>query len=197
MRFAIDALDAIIAVARPVVFVAIGVVAALCAIDWAVRTRRLNPFGRLARFARRTIDPLMTPVERRIVRAGGAPSSAPWWALAAAAIAGFALLALLAFLRDVLADVHYSVGAGPRGLLVLAVSWTFTLLQVAILIRVITSWVGGGHSAIGRLATRMTEWLLRPLRRIVPTIGGIDITPILAWFLLGIAEGVVLGLLRQ
>lgn len=195
MRFTIDALDAVITIARPIVLGAIAVVAVLCALDWAVRTRRLNPFGRFARFARRTIDPLMTSVERRIVRAGGTPASAPWWTLAAAAIAGFGLLALLAFLRDVLADLHYSVGAGPRGLLVLAVRWTFTVLQVAVLVRVITSWVGGSHSTIGRLAGRMTEWFLRPLRRLVPTFGGIDITPILAWFLLSILQGVVIGLI--
>ncbi len=196
MRFIIDALDAVIMVARPVVFGAIGVVAALCALDWAVRTRRLNPFSRLARFARRTIDPLMTPVERRIVRMGGMPASAPWWTLAAAAILGFGALALLAFLRDTLADIHYSVGAGPRGIVVLLVSWAFTLLQVAIIIRVITSWIGGSHTAVGRLAFRATEWMLRPLRRVVPLIGGIDITPILAWFLLSVLEGVVLGVLR-
>lgn len=196
MRFVISALDAVLLVARPVVFGAIAVVAVLCTLDWAVRTRRLSPFGRLARFARRTVDPLMTPVERRIVRAGGTPASAPWWTLAAAAIIGFGFLALLAFLRDTFADIHYSVGAGPRGMLVLAVSWAFTLLQVAILVRVITSWVGGSYTAIGRLAFRMTEWMLRPLRRIVPLIGGIDITPILAWFLLNILEGIVIGVLR-
>lgn len=196
MRFLIEALDAVLVIARPVVFGAVGIVAALCVMDWAVRTRRVNAFGGLARFTRRTVDPLIAPVERRIVRAGGTPASAPWWTLAAAAIAGFGALALLAFLRDVLADIHYSVGAGPRGMLVLAVSWAFTALQVAILVRVITSWVGGAYTAIGRLAHRMTEWLLRPLRRVVPLVGGIDITPILAWFVLGIVQGLVIGAIR-
>jgi YggT family protein len=196
MRFAISTLDLILGVARPVVFGLIAVVAALCTLDWAVRTRRVNPFGGLARFTRRTVDPLITPVERRIVRAGGTPASAPWWTLVAAVLAGFGLLALLTFIRGTLADIHYSVSAGGRGILVLLVSWTFTVLQLAILVRVITSWVGGAYSAVGRLATRLTEWLLRPLRQVIPTFGGIDVTPILAWFLLNILQGVVIGALR-
>lgn len=195
MRFVIDALDVVMAVARPVVFGLIGVVAVLCGLDWAVRTRRLSPFSALARFTRRTVDPLIAPVERRVVRAGGTPASAPWWTVVAAVLGGFALLALLAFVRDSLVAVHYSVSRGPGGVLRLVVSWAFVLLQLAVLVRVITSWVGGSYSAVGRLAHRMTEWMLAPLRRVIPSIGGIDITPILAWFLLNIIGDLVVGAL--
>src|SRR4051812_1178746 len=38
------------------------VVAIVCAIDWAVRTRRINPFSRVARFFRGSIDPLLAPI---------------------------------------------------------------------------------------------------------------------------------------
>lgn len=196
MRFAISTLDLVIGVARPIVFGFIAVVAALCTLDWAVRTRRISPFSGVARFTRRVVDPFITPMERRIVRAGGMPASAPWWTLVAAVLGGLAVLALLTFVRGTLADLHYSVAAGGRGLLVLLVSWTFTVLQLAILVRVITSWVGGAHSGIGRLATRLTEWLLRPLRQVIPALGGIDITPILAWFLLNLLQGLVIGALR-
>jgi len=39
-------------------------VAIICTVDWAVRTRRINPFSRVARFFRGRVDPLMAPVER-------------------------------------------------------------------------------------------------------------------------------------
>ena len=37
-------------------------VAVICLFDWAVRTRRINPFNRVARFFRESVDPLMLPV---------------------------------------------------------------------------------------------------------------------------------------
>src|SRR3954453_21315669 len=80
-------------------------VALVCAFDWAVRTRRINPFNRVARFFRGTVDPLMLPVERVILRAGGVPASAPLWALVAFAIFGIALITLLEFLGGVFYQV--------------------------------------------------------------------------------------------
>jgi YggT family protein len=43
----------------------------------------------------------------------------------------------------------------------------------------------------------LTEWLLAPLRRIVPPLGMIDITPLVAYFLLVIAERAAMGLLLR
>src|SRR5215212_1226687 len=87
----------IVAGVRVALFYAGIAVALICALDWVVRTRRINPFSRLARFCRGTIDPLIAPVERMIVRAGGSPASAPWWAIVAYAVAGIALISLLEF----------------------------------------------------------------------------------------------------
>src|SRR5438094_417306 len=69
--------------------------AAVCAIDWAIRTRRIGPFNVVARFFRRRIDPLMGPMERVILRRGGNPSSAPWWTFLAVVVGGLLLIALL------------------------------------------------------------------------------------------------------
>ena len=46
---------------------------------WAVRSRRLSPFGRWPRLVRRASDPVLLPLERRVVRAGGSPQDAPLW----------------------------------------------------------------------------------------------------------------------
>src|SRR2546426_272645 len=78
--------------------------AALCALDWVVRTRRISPFSRVARFFRLRIDPLMQPVERVIVRSGGLPAAAPWWTLAAVVIGGILLISLLQLIGDVIAQ---------------------------------------------------------------------------------------------
>ncbi len=178
---------------RYALFAAAVIAGVVAAIDWAVRTRRLNPFGATARFFRRTIDPLMVPIERRVVRAGGRPASAPLWALGAVVVGGLLLIALLDFVTRQIAIAAGAISVGPRGVLVLLVGWTFALLQVALIVRVISSWVRlSPYSPWIRWSYALTEWMLAPLRRIIPLLGGIDVTPIVAYLALGLLEGIVL-----
>src|SRR5215831_10142810 len=104
-------------------FLAIAVTA-ICAFDWAVRTRRINPFNRVARFFRGRIEPMMQPVERVVVRAGGLPSTAPWWSLAAVVVGGILLITVLNLLGSVLSQIVFGV-AEPRNLPWLVASWAF------------------------------------------------------------------------
>jgi YggT family protein len=182
---------------RYALFAAAVIVGIVAAVDWAVRTRRLNPFGGVARFFRRTIDPLMVPIERRVVRAGGRPSSAPFWALGAVVVGGLILIALFDFLTRQLAFATTAVSFGPRGVLALLVGWTFALLRIALIVRVISSWIRvSPFSPWVRWTYPLTEWMLAPLRRVIPLLGGIDITPIVAYLLLGLLEGIVGAALR-
>jgi YggT family protein len=41
----------------------------------------------------------------------------------------------------------------------------------------------------------LTDWLLEPLRRLIPPLGMFDISPLVAWLLLILARSLVLGLL--
>lgn len=171
--------------------------AAIAVGDWLVRTRRLSPFSPVARFFRQHVDRWLEPVERRVVRAGGQPAAAPWWALAAIVILGIVLLALVDFLGGLLADVSSGVASGPGGVLRLLIYWAFTLLQIAILVRVIASWLPiGPFSRWVRWSFTLSEPILRPLRRVIPPFRSIDITPIIAFFALGILESLVREWLR-
>jgi len=162
--------------------------AIVCAVDWAVRTRRISPFSRVARFFRARIDPLMTPVERVILRAGGTPTSAAWWTLVALILFGILIITLLQFLGGILTQVVMGISE-PRSIPLLLVSWAFSLLRLALLVRVISSWLPiSPYSRWIRWSYVLTEWMIAPLRRIIPLIGMIDITPIVAWFLLNIVQ---------
>ncbi len=69
------------------------------------------------------------------------------------------------------------------------------MLQFAIIVVVIVSWLPiSPFSPWVRWAFALTEPILRPLRQIVPRIGMIDITPIVAYFLLAILESALLRL---
>ena len=59
-----------LAVARYVVFVAFGAIVLVALAAWLVRTRRVSPFSVAGRALRAMSDPLIHPVEARLVRAG-------------------------------------------------------------------------------------------------------------------------------
>jgi YggT family protein len=191
----IVALDTIITIVRAAAIFSVGVFAGLCAIDWLVRTRRINPFNPVARFFRSTVDPLIAPVERRVLRAGGTPAAAPWWALVAAVVVAILVITLLGFIRSQIVVAAYAMGAGPAGLYRMAIAWTVGFLRIALLVRVLSSWFPiSPYSWWVRWSYGATEWMLRPLRSIVPKLGAFDITPIVAYFLLGIVGRILMGL---
>lgn len=114
--------DSVIGFLRIGFFALAATLSVVCAIDWAVRTRRINPFGKVARFFRQAVDPAMMPVERRIVRAGGAPSTAPWWALVVVVLAGIVAISGLQFIRDQVVTALLASSNGPRGIAVVAIT---------------------------------------------------------------------------
>ena len=85
---------------------------------------------------------------------------------------------------------------GAAGIFHLLVSWTFTILKLAIVVRVISSWLPmSPYSGWIRWSYALSEPILAPLRRILPNFGGLDLTPILAYFLLNIIESLLFRLM--
>jgi YggT family protein len=182
--------DIVLRALRTALFVVAVVLFVVFAIDWLVRTRRISPFGSVARWFRRAVDPMIMPVERRIVRAGGSPVSAPWWTLVAVVVGGILLIVGLEFVRNIIVSAVISASRGTRGLYDLLVSWTFGILQLALIVRIIASWFQmSPYSRWTRWSYPLTEWLLRPLRSVIPPLGMIDVTPIVAYFVLALLEG--------
>jgi YggT family protein len=164
--------------------------------DWLVRTRRINPFNPVARFFRGSIDPLMLPVERRILRAGGNPATAPWWTLVIVVVGGILFLAALDYVRQTTFALVAASHSGVMPLVRLFVHWVFLVLQLALIVRVASSWLGvGQYSKWVRWTYPATEWILRPLRRVIPPMGMIDVSPIVAWLGLSLLEWLVMNAL--
>jgi YggT family protein len=183
----------IVANLRVILFYMAAAVAVIAAIDWAVRTRRINPFSKVARFFRANIDPLLAPIERVIVRAGGLPSSAGWWGLVAFIIFGILVIMLLQFIGSILFQM-VAVGQRPELAWRVAVSWVISLLSLALFVRVISSWFPvSPYSRWIRWSYVTTDWMIRPLQQVIPRIGMFDITPIVAWLVLRLIGGFILG----
>ncbi len=192
----LEIFDQVLRAVRFAVVVLAALFAVFCVIDWLVRKRSVNLFGPLARFSRSRIDPILEPIERKVVRAGGNPVSAPLWALAAVVIGGILLISVLDFLRAEAMGLAFAVRSGPGGIFKLLVSWAFDFIRIAILVRVVSSWLPvSPYSPWVRWSYVVSEPILKPLRQVIPTLGPIDITPIIAYFLIGFLQGAVLRLL--
>jgi YggT family protein len=196
MNTTVVVFDQVLGAVRIALAINAGIIAIFCVIDWLVRTRRVNLFGPLARFSRSRIDPVLEPIERRVLRAGGNPASAPLWALAAVVIGGILLISVLDFLRDEILGLAFALQGGAGGLFKLLVAWTFDFIRIAILVRVVSSWLPiSPYSGWIRWSYVVSEPILKPLRQVIPAMGPIDITPIIAYFLIGFLQVQVLRLM--
>src|SRR2546429_6691197 len=181
---------------RYVVFATFAASVLVALASWLVRTRRISPFGALGRTLRAASDPLIRPIEARLVRAGGNPVHAGWWLAVGVAVAGVVFITLW----NLLVDTAYSVAAayteGPRGAMVLAVVVAYRILVAALVVRVIAGWFGYfRYTRWVRPAYALTDWLVEPVRRGRPPARGFDSSPLAAWLVLVGLKVVVLGLL--
>jgi YggT family protein len=166
----------------------------VAATHWAVRRGTLNAFGALARFVRGWSDPLLRPLERRIVRAGGNPQDAPLWLAGLTLVGGLVLIYVVGWILNLIFQLAYASQFGPRGAAQLVVHYVFNILQLAILVRVIVSWFGVSPYARWLRPVRwLTDWLLEPLQKVIPPLGMLDVSPLVAYFGLYLVEKLVMG----
>ena len=182
--------------ARTLVVLAVGYAATVALTHWAVRRRKLSPFSAWPRLVRRASDPVLLPLERRVIRVGGSPQDAPLWLLGIAIAGGLVLLSLLHWLVGLGYTLSAVASSGPRGWLRFLVSAGFGLVMAAIFIRVIASWFGiSPYRRWMRPVVLLSDWIIEPIRRLLPPMGIIDFSPMVAWLVLWVARGLVLGLL--
>jgi YggT family protein len=181
---------------RVLVIIALIYATVVALTHWAIRTRRINPFGAGPRLVRRASDPVLLRLERRIIASGGSPQSAPLWLLGIVVAGGLVLMSLTAWLIDAVVRLSWMAQSGPRMWVESLVSFAFTVVMAAILIRVIASWFGiGPYRRWMRPIVALTSWIIDPIRRILPPLGMFDFSPMVAWLVLYVARGFVLSLI--
>ncbi len=164
--------------------VIVGLVGGACLLRLYMQYHRV-PFGNpLGRFIFAVTDWIVMPL-RRVV------PSFKRWDLASAIAAWLLVLAkflLLSLLLGSLGRLAILPLVSLIGLLQLAVSGLTALLVVY----AVLSWLPNASSMLSELIARLAEPLVRPLRRYIPLIGGVDLSPLAAIVLLQVA-GIVLG----
>ncbi len=160
---------------------------------WGVRKGSIQAFGGWARFVRNMSDPVLRPLERRIARAGANPQDAPAWLAGLALVLGLVLIAVVNWIVGFIAGLIYqSQVGGPHALLVTVVRTVFSLLMLALFIRVIASWFGmGRYNRFIRITYILTDWLVEPIQRVLPPMGMIDFSPLVAYFVLSLGSQLI------
>ena len=81
------------------------------------------------------------------------------------------------------------VSQQPSQAPMLLLSWAFAIEKIALLVRVLSSWFPiSPYSKWIRWSYVLTDWMIIPLGRLIPRIGMIDISPIVAWLLLSLLQ---------
>jgi YggT family protein len=142
---------------------------------------RANFYNPLCQFAVKATQPLLKPLRRVIPSMFGLDMSS----LVLALIVQMVLFAVILLLSGYKVDVLFLVPWGLIGIFALFLK----ILFWAMIISVILSWVApGSHNPGAELVQQITEPVLAPFRRIIPNLGGLDISPIFAFIALQLLQ---------
>jgi YggT family protein len=88
-------------------------------------------------------------------------------------------------------------GTGYLGLLIYSfadlISLFLTIFLIAIIIQVILSWVNPGHyNPVVGLVNTLAAPALRPVKKLIPSIGGLDLSPIIATLMIFVAKMLII-----
>jgi YggT family protein len=152
-----------------------------------VRADFYNP---VSQFVVQATNPILKHLRRFIPGYGGIDMSA------------VALMLVLQMVELYIIITIKGADAGALGILVLAIAellaLTLTVFFFSILIQVILSWVNpSGYNPIAALLYTLNEPILGPARRIIPPLGGLDLSPIVVIIALRLAEFLIIHPIRD
>lgn len=132
---------------------------------------RADFYNPLSQFVVKVTSPVLRPLRRLI------PG---WRGIDVASLVAMLVLELLSVWLVVLLRGH---SAGPGALLLIAIAQlvdlVFSVYIWGILIQAVLSWVNPGvYNPVTSVLYSLTEPLLRPVRRHLPPLGGLDLSPL-------------------
>ena len=159
----------------------------------------LNPFAWSSLTIRRLTDPFIGPVRRALVRFGIDPKYSPLVVILITILLGWFVLQLVQTLATTLAGLFTSIQRGALGsALGFILYGLISIYILLIFVRIIFSLAMVSYSnRLMRFLVNVTEPLLGPLRRIVPPVGAMDISPIVAFFILWLFQQAIVGTLLR
>lgn len=155
-----------------------------------LQSTRADFYNPLSQFVVKATNPLLIPLRRFIPSLG---------ALDTASLVLAFLVATAKLLTLQLLAGSISVQLTLIGALTLLVAEAFNLVFWVVIIRAIMSWFSQGRNPMEHLLSQLTEPLLSPIRKIIPPIGGLDLSVLVLLvgmqFLQILLKGLLSGLL--
>jgi len=149
-----------------------GLYALVVMLRFLLQLVRADFYNPLSQFIVRATTPVLTPLRRIVPGVGGKD------------IASLVLAWLVLATQMLLILLIGGQGFAPLTALLLALpellELTINIFLYGILIMVVISWINPtGHNPAMSILYNLTEPLMRPARRMIPPIGGIDLSPML------------------
>jgi YggT family protein len=162
-----------------IVDTAASVVGGVLLLRFWMQVIRVRPPASIAQFTFTLTDWLVRPMRRVLPGVGGYD-----WA----SLIGAFLIVLLA------SSVMLLAGATGQGVLLYALfrfmNWIIYGFMGLLIIEVIFSWINP-HAPLAPFVHALNDPLLRPLRRMIPPVGGLDLSVLVALILLQIVQYVL------
>ncbi len=138
-----------------------------------------NFYNPLSQFLVKVTNPVLVPLRRFIPSIGKIDTAAVVLALGLTLIKTILLLLIGYGDFSLIAALIYSIID-----LIKVVIWIYI---ISLIIQAVMSWVGSAHgNPVAPLIQSLTDPLLRPIRRVVPNVGALDLSPMVAILLLNI-----------
>jgi YggT family protein len=161
--------------------------------------RDLNPFGWASRTLHRLTDGFIIPVRGSMRNVGVDPKFAPLVVILLSVLLGFFLVQILGTIATTIDGVITGVRTGALILVIgFILSGLLSFYILLIFMRVIFSWGMVSYSnRVMRFLVDTTEPMLGPLRRMLPPLGRMDISPLVALLILWLFQAAVAGTLLR
>ena len=158
---------------------------------FVLQLSRADFYNPISQFAVKATNPFLIPLRRIIPGFGGVDIASLILAIIFQALILSLKIAVLA-----------SVIPNPIGVIlmsvVLVLGFLLKLYFWTLIIMIVASWIApGSHHPALMLINQIIEPLMKPFRKILPSMGGLDLSPILVILVLQILEKVVAQLSYQ
>lgn len=164
-----------------------GLIAGTCLLRFWMQRQRISFHQPLGRFVFAVTDWLLLPLRRVIP---------PWSSWDVSSLVGAFLIKLVQYtLLWLVAGGRGALGLLPLVTVVGLAQLVVSALSALVLVLALLSWVNPGSPMYG-LTARLCDPFLKPFQRVVPLIGGVDLSPIALLLVLQLA-GMVLAQLQM
>ena len=159
----------------------------------------LNPFGWASRTIRRLTDGLVIPVRGGLRGFGMDPKFAPLVVILIVILLGYFVIQLVGTIANTLAGVLDSLQTGAIFMVLgFILHGLLSIYLLLIIIRIIFSWGMVSYTnRVMKFLVDVTEPLLGPLRRMIPPLGWLDISPLVAIIIIWLFQAAVAGTLLR